>query len=153
MLSRGNSSSLKQHPSITCPRVKTHHFHMQADKNKATETPLCCCFCSCFSLISCMRSLSRQGILNCWKNNCSNKLHVGLLKSSTLFLARLYSLHSAKEHWENCKLPCVTLEQTLCHAALIPCHNWPSKLHKVIYKDRPRPWGKEITVNISYISV
>lgn len=49
-------------------------------------------------------------------------------------------------------ISCMMLVRTLCHAALIPRHDWPSKLHKVIYEDRPRPWGEEI-MNISHVSM
>lgn len=114
-------------------------------KKKKHNLPLCCFSSCCFPLWS-----DIPGSLCSWKSNLSDKLHAGSLRSS-LFLAQLYKkilIQKEKQYMKS--ICCMMLVRTLCHAALTPRHDWPSKLHKVIYEDRPRPWGEEI-MNISHI--
>lgn len=95
-----------------------------------------------------------QASWSSWKNNHINKLHSGLLKSSRLFLAHVRGRHSEQNAEGTAQSACCSSPgQKLCQAALICCHNGPSKLHKVIYKDGPRAWGEEkrrgfISINI-----
>lgn len=125
--------------SYCCPCQQTKK---QKHKN-IISLSLSCCFSSFFPLWSGAPGHSPAKASLCsWKNDLNNKLHTGLLRSS-LFLAHLYkNPHSKKKKkfWRSTNsIRCMMLGQTLCQVALIRRHNWPSKLHKVIYEDRPRP--------------
>lgn len=161
---RVDSSGLKPHSLVTCPWVKSlsvpivwflfHTALLAGGQTKTSSLPLVSSFWSGIP-----GHAPAKASLCSWKNNVNDMLRTGF-STSCFFLAHLYETPPHSPLWKKRRkkksgrttnsICCVMLSQTLCQvAALMPRHNWPSKLHKVVNEDRPCPWGEGRTVSVS----
>lgn len=149
--SQVHSSSLRPHSLISCPWVKSFSvpiISIMLSLPAAKKQKHSFYFVLWFPLWSAVPGHSPAKASLCsWKNNPIGNLHTGFLRSC-LFLARVYKIliQQKKTGRTTNSIQCIAPWQTLCHFALTPRHNWPCELHKVIYEDRPCPWGERTTM-------